>query len=225
NLLNLHNNYNSSIRVDLLTREIIFTDKFSVLKGYFDEVEFRRYNESMGIFCIDATDCLRSNDTESGDRESPRKRYTFGIKRNGVAIPETDIAISKLNAMLQNLQGKSVPSVPNPVSSEVQTQLSIINNAFNQYNSYGTVFSVKSGRLHWDSLVANVSGAIKDLTFYIDYDNKWIVMKCVSGDCLEGGINKGSYSMGLQTSNGDIAPNIENVLQAFNTLRREVLTR
>ncbi|NNE78625.1 MAG: hypothetical protein HKN31_16295, partial [Pricia sp.] len=134
NLLNLHNNYNSSIRVDLLTREIIFTDKFSVLKGYFDEVEFRRHSENMGVFCLDASDCLRSSDTATGEIESPRKRYTFGIKRNGVAIPETDIAISKLNAMLQNLQGKSVPSVPNPVSSEVQTQLSIINNAFNQYN-------------------------------------------------------------------------------------------
>jgi hypothetical protein len=48
-------------------------------------------------------------------------------------------------------------------------------------------------------------------------------MKCVDEDCLVGSSSKDDYSMGLSTGNV-IAPNIEKVLQAFNDLRREILT-
>jgi hypothetical protein len=77
--------------------------------------------------------------------------------------------------------------------------------------------------LHWDSSVANVKANINDLTFYINYKSQWIVMKCVDEDCLVGSSSKDDYSMGLSTGNV-IAPNIEKVLQAFNDLRREILT-
>ncbi len=226
-LLNRYNKYDSSIRIDQITGEIIFTDRFSELRAYFSDVEFRRDLENMGIYCKDASNCLRSRDTSSGDPESPRKKYTFGIKENGLAVPDTDIAIQRLNQMLNSFSGTPKPMIPiNNVSmGAVNDQLDIINTAFRNYNNYDTVFSVKGNTLHWDSRVANVSAEISDLTFYIDYESRWIVMQCISGECLEGSISKDSYSMGLQTSNGDIAPNIEEVLQAFNTLRKEVLTR
>ena len=77
--------------------------------------------------------------------------------------------------------------------------------------------------LHWDSSVANVKANLNDLTFYINYDSKWIVMKCIHDDCLVGSSSRDDYSMGL-SSGSAIAPNIEKVLQAFNDLRREILT-
>ncbi len=71
--------------------------------------------------------------------------------------------------------------------------------------------------------MANISANLNQLTFYIDYENEWMVMRCTSGECLDGSSSKESYSMGLSNDDG-IAPVIEEVLQAFNDLRREVLT-
>lgn len=220
-LFDLYNKYDSAVNVDLVTDEMIFADKFSELRGRFSMVEFRRDGENMGMFCKDGSNCLRSRDTKTGEQESPRSKYTFGIKSNGKAVAETDIAISRLNSMLKELSG--AVARPGKTSGVISSQLEIINNAFKKYNNYNTVFSVRGDRLHWDSRVANVSGDLNDLTFYINYDNNWMVVKCITGECLEGGINKESYSMGLSTSSGEIAPNIEAVLQAFNILRSEVL--
>ena len=163
---------------------------------------------------------------DSGLIEDPRSQYTFGIKVDGVAVPEMDGLIVHLNRMLNKLTAQSggsyTPSVP-AVSAVVKRNLQVINNAFDKYNAYETVFSVEGKRLKWVSTVATVSAPLEDLTFYINYKNKWMVMKCVEGDCLEGSSSKDDYSMGLKTSGGSIAPNIMEVLEAFNNVRHDVL--
>jgi len=220
-LFSLYNEYSSSVSANTSRREITFKDKFSVLTGSAYDVEFRRSGGLMGIYCKDGSTCIRVEDTNTGEREDPKVKYTFGLKENGEAIPELDRVVSKLNEVLQSLQGGSTGS--SGLSAIARSNLKIINDAFDQYNSYDTVFSVQGTMLHWDSSVANVKADLNNLTFYIDYTNKWMVMRCTSGDCLIGSSSKDSYSMGLQ-SNDNIAPNIEKVLQAFNDLRREILT-
>jgi len=221
-LFNLYNKYNSHLSIDTRKNEIIFTDKFSELRADFAAVEFRRSGENIGIFCKDGSECLSSKDVDTGEAESSRIKYTFGVKEDDIAVPETEKAIDKLNTMLGGLS-RNTSSYASNLSTVAKRSLRIINDAFNEYNNYGTIFSMKGDVLHWDSRVANVKVNIKDITFYIDYGNQWIVMKCIDGDCLEGSASKDSYSMGLNDGT-NIAPNIEEVLQAFNNLRRDILT-
>ena len=222
-LFDLYNEYDSKLAVDNATNEIIFTDRFSELRGKFREVEFRRTGELMGLYCKSGSECLRATDVDDGSREDDKIKYTFGLKENDKAIPELDRAVDKLNEMLSNLASGSVGSGSSGLSAVAKNNLEIINDAFDKYNSYETVFSVKGTMLHWDSSVANVKADLNNLTFYIDYKSQWMVMRCTDGDCLIGSTSKDSYSMGLSDSNG-IAPTIEKVLQAFNDLRREILT-
>ncbi len=223
-LLNLYNKYNSHLDLDEYANELVFTDKFSELRADVNDVEFRRSEENMGIYCKNGSECLSSKDVETGVAESSKSKYTFGVKRDGIAVPEVSTAIDKLNTMLMSLSGGSSSSGSGYISNVTRNNLKIINDAFDAYNDYETVFSVHGDMLHWDSGVANVKANLSDLTFYINYKSQWLVMKCVNEDCLVGISSKGDYSMGL-SSGGAIAPDIEKVLQAFNDLRREVLTR
>ncbi|MBL4662835.1 MAG: hypothetical protein JKY22_04610, partial [Flavobacteriaceae bacterium] len=222
-LFSLYNEYNTKLAIDTDSNELIFTDDFSELRGNFGAVEFRRSNELMGLYCKSGAECMSVADVDTGVSDGYKAQYTFGLQENDEAIPEMDRAIEKLNAMLVGLSGGASGSSSSSLSSVAKSNLKIINDAFDEYNSYETVFSVKGKNLHWDSSVANVSASLNNLTFYIDYENNWMVMRCTDGDCLEGSSSKDSYSMGLSTSSG-IAPNIEKVLQAFNDLRREILT-
>lgn len=223
-LFNLYNKYNSNLAVDRTTNELVFSDKFSELRGYFGDVEFRRSGELMGLYCKSGNECLRVEDVDTGNTEPSKVKYTFGMKENGKAVPEMDRAIAKLNTMLTSLGGSSPGYSSSGLSAVARKNLKIINDAFDKYNNYETIFSVKGKTLHWDSSVANTSADLNKLTFYINYDNQWMVMRCTEGDCIKGSGSKDSYSMGL-SKDGKIAPNIEAVLQAFNDLRREVLTR
>jgi len=219
-LFSLYNEYDSKLAINLERGELIFSDKYSELRGKFNAVEFRRTDDLMGLYCKSDASCLNVYDVDTGASEDNKVKYTFGLKENDKPIPEMDRAIEKLNTMLGGLVGNSSNS---SLSSIATKNLKIINDAFETYNSYGTVFSVKGKTLHWDSEVANVSASLNQLTFYIDYENDWMVMRCTSGECMDGSISKDSYSMGLSDGSG-IAPNIEAVLQAFNDLRREILT-
>jgi hypothetical protein len=219
-LLSLYNEYDSKLSIDMDRGELVFSDKYSELRGKFNAVEFRRADDIMGLFCKSDSSCLSVYDVDTGDSEDSRVKYTFGLEENDEPVPEMERAIEKLNTMLIGLAGSSSSS---SLSSVAGNNLNIINDAFETYNSYGTVFSVKGKTLHWDSEVANVYANLNQLTFYIDYENQWMVMRCTSGECMEGSISKESYSMGLSDDSG-IAPNIEAVLQAFNDLRREILT-
>ncbi|MCZ6594760.1 MAG: hypothetical protein O6943_07590 [Bacteroidetes bacterium] len=222
-LFNLYNEYNSHLAIDEYTNELVFTDNFSELRADVNDVEFRRSGENMGIYCKYGGECLSAKDIDTGVAESPKSKYTFGVKENDKAVPEVDSTIDRLNSMLAGLSGGSSSSSSGYISAIVRKNLKIINDAFDAYNNYETVFSVHGNMLHWDSSVANVKANLNDLTFYINYDSKWIVMKCVHDDCLVGSSSRDDYSMGL-SSGSAIAPNIEKVLQAFNDLRREILT-
>jgi hypothetical protein len=222
-LLNLYNEYNSHLDVDEYTNELVFTDKFSELRADVNDVEFRPSGENMGIYCKNGSECLSSKDIDTGVAESYKSKYTFGVKRNDKAVTEVNTAIDRLNAMLVGLSGGSSSLNSSYISAIARKNLKIINDAFDTYNDYETVFSVHGDMLHWDSSVANVKANLNDLIFYINYKSQWIVMKCVDEDCLVGSSSKNDYSMGLSTGSA-IAPNIEKVLQAFNDLRREILT-
>jgi len=223
-LFSLYNEYNTKLTLDEGRGELVFTDKFSELRGKYGAVEFRRSGELMGLYCKSGASCIKAKDVTTGENESNKDDYTFGLQEDDVAIPEMDRAIEKLNAMLANLAGQSYSNSNGSLSNIAVKSLKTINDAFEEYNSFETIFSVKGKNLHWDSSVANVSANLNQLTFYIDYENEWIVMRCTTGECMEGSISKDSYSMGLSTDSG-IAPVIEEVLQAFNNLRREVLTK
>jgi mRNA-degrading endonuclease HigB of HigAB toxin-antitoxin module len=120
-----------------------------------------------------------------------------------------------------------VPSGANNVSSSnsaiVRANLEVINNAFQAYNSYNTVFSLEGNTLRWKSSVADITGDINDLIFYINYANKWIVIKCLKDECMDGTSYNSEYSMSLKTPSGNISPDMERVLTALNAIRGEVL--
>jgi len=223
-LFSLYNEYNTELAIDEGRGELVFTDKFSELRGKYNEVEFRRSGELMGLYCKSGGSCIEATNAQTGKYEGDKDDYTFGLQEDDVAIPEMDRAIQKLNTMLTSLARESNTNSSSNLSSIATKSLKTINDAFDEYNNFETVFSVKGKDLHWDSSVANVSANLNQLTFYIDYENEWIVMRCTTGECMEGSISKDSYSMGLSNDSG-IAPVIEEVLQAFNNLRREVLTK
>ena len=222
-LFGLYNEYNTKLAIDEGSGELVFSDKFFELRGIYDMVEFRRTGELMGLYCKSGASCIKVTDVDTGETQENKVKYTFGLKENDTAIPEMDRAIEKLNGMLANLASGSSFNSNGNLSSIALKNLKIINDAFDKYNGFGTVFSVKGKNLHWDSSVANVSASLNELTFYIDYENEWMVMRCTTGECLQGSSSKDSYSMGLANDSG-IAPNIKLVLQAFNDLRREILT-
>lgn len=222
NLLDAYNIYDSSLSINLYSGDIIFKDKFSVFSGKFAEVEFRRNGESMGIFCKNGSDCLRQQDLETGESMPDAEKYTFGIKKGGKAVEGTDQAIERLNRMLSILSGGKHNI--STVSAAIKDNLRVINRAYANYNKYQTVFSVEGDNLRWVSSVADVTVPLNNVTFYINYSNNWMVLKCISGECFSGSSSYlEEYSMSLETQDPKIAPNIEDVLQAFNNIRREVL--
>ena len=105
----------------------------------------------------------------------------------------------------------------------INENLRVINNAFSNYNSYNTVFSVEGTTLRWKSTVADITGDISDLIFYVNYTNSWIVIKCLEGECLTGTSFNKEYSMSLKTETDKISPEMSNVLHALNNIRAEVL--
>lgn len=225
-LLDRYNPYSSSIEVNPYAGTISFKDKFSVLTAEFDQVEFLRKGENITFSCkVEGDKCLRQVDTESGEFETYMPSYSFGIKQSGKAIPETDQAIDQLNEMLVSLvktkqMGKAESSV------ELKQNLEVINSSFRLYNDYQTVFGLDGRDLIWTSEVGENRVDVQQLTFYVDYANKWIVFKCIESDCIEdGGPGRDQYSMSLKTSSGNIAPDIELVLAALNNLRKELLQK
>jgi mRNA-degrading endonuclease HigB of HigAB toxin-antitoxin module len=123
------------------------------------------------------------------------------------------------------------PLPPAPVTSGgsganmavINDNLRVINNAFSKYNSYETIFTVEGDILRWKSTVADITGNISDLIFYVNYTNNWIVVKCLEGECLTGTSFNEEYSMSLKTESGDISPDMSKVLNALNNIRAEVL--
>jgi len=106
----------------------------------------------------------------------------------------------------------------------INDNLRVINSAFSKYNSYNTVFSVEGNTLRWKSTVADITGDISDLIFYVNYTNNWIVIKCLEGECLTGTTFNKEYSMSLKTQSEEISPEMSNVLNALNNIRAEVLS-
>jgi len=226
NLLSTYNPFNSSIEVNMLTREISFIDKFSILTGKFSEVGFKKDSENIAFFCKQGNNCLRQTDVVTSELEPSRVMYTFGIKKNSVAVSETDDAIRKLNDMLMQLIEGNNSVLDEPVNSAVVTShLKVINNAFSTYNSYGSVFNVIGKTLYWKSSVADISVDLENVAFYVNYENNWIVLLCIEQGCFVGTSFKDQYSMSLETSSGQISPDMEKVLGSFNAIRKNVLSR
>lgn len=120
-------------------------------------------------------------------------------------------------------QQPAIPTASRSNSAVIRSNLDIINDAFSVYNAYETTFSVVGNTLEWHSSVADISGDIEGIIFYVNYDNKWIVVKCLEGECLTGTSYNEEYSMSLKTSSGSISPEMERVLNAFNAIRADVL--
>jgi hypothetical protein len=110
-------------------------------------------------------------------------------------------------------------------SSVVRRNLKIINDTFDKYNTYDAKFSVRGGRIYLDNSVSNFSADLNDVIFYVHYENKWMVLKCINDGCFDGTSFEDEYSMSLKTSSGDICPNIDEVLEAFNKIRSDVLRK
>ena len=223
-LLTRYNAYQSSISINPYARTISFQDKFSVFTAAFEEVEFRRAGENIGIFCKEeGASCLRQEDTESGEFETLMPSYTFGIKENGKAVAQTDQVVQGLNNMLANLTTAQTIGNLN-LSDEIKGNLELINGSFRAYNAYNTIFGVKGKQLLWTSRVGNYEVDIAQLSFYVDYTRRYLVLKCIDGVCVgQGDTARNQYSMTLETKAGKIAPDIELVLAAFNNLRKEIL--
>ena len=130
-----------------------------------------------------------------------------------------------------SMMAQTPPLPPSPTntgsssnnSAAISNNLRIINDAFSKYNSYETVFSLNGKTLRWKSSVADISGNISDLIFYVNYTNNWIVIRCLGEECLTGTDYNTEYSMGLKTESDEISPDMSKVLKAFNDIRAEML--
>lgn len=147
------------------------------------------------------------------------------LKNNlfAIIILITSVAYAQQPALPPTPAGANSMSVSN--SAIVRANLEVINNAFQEYNSYNTVFSLNGNVLRWKSTVADISGSLENIIFYINYENKWIVIKCLDTECLTGTSFNKEYSMALKTPSGNISPDMERVLTALNAIRGEVLRK
>jgi hypothetical protein len=165
---------------------------------------------------------MDDRDFDTGALQSPRSTYSLSIKEDDEKmIYQTNVIVGKLNDMLDSLN--SGGTVSN--SSVVERNLKIINDAFDKYNDYDAKISVRGGRIYLDNSVSNFSADLNDVIFYVHYKNKWMVLKCINDGCFDGTSVEDEYSMRLKTSNGDICPNIDEVLEAFNNIRSDVLRK
>jgi len=223
-LLDRYNEYNSSFKVNLDRKEISFIDKFSILTAKWSEIEFYNSSNNIGFGCKDESKCLENEDFETGEYLTPKQTYSLSIKQDGEKmIYQSNVIIEKLNDMLKDLTDGS-SRVSNGVNnSSINKNLKIINDAFQKYNTYDASFSVRGSKIYLDNSVSNFSADLKDVIFYVHYENKWMVLKCIDEGCFEGTSFEDEYSMSLKTSSGDICPIIDEVLEAFNSIRSDVL--
>ena len=222
-ILARYNIYNSSFKVDMSKKEISFIDKFSILTAKWSEIDFYNTNNNIGFGCKDGSDCMEDRDFDTGELQSPRATYSLSIKEDGEKmIYQTNVIVGKLNDMLESLTGGRETGSN---SSVVRRNLKIINDAFDKYNSYDAKFSVRGGRIYLDNSVSNFSADLNDVIFYVHYENKWMVLKCINDGCFDGTSFEDEYSMSLKTSSGAICPNIDEVLEAFNKIRSDVLRK
>ncbi len=221
-MLARYNIYNSSFKVDMSKKEISFMDKFSILTAKWADIDFYNSNNNIGFGCKDGSDCMEDRDFDTGSLQSPRSSYSLSIKEDDEKmIYQTNVIVGKLNDMLESLTvGGAVSN-----SSVVERNLKIINDAFDKYNTYDAKFSVRNGRIYLDNSVSNFSADINDVIFYVHYENKWMVLKCIKDGCFDGTSFEDEYSMSLKTSSGAICPNIDEVLEAFNKIRSDVLSK
>lgn len=219
-ILDKYNEYNSSFKVDLDKKEISFIDKFSILTAKWSEIEFYNTSNNIGFGCKDESKCLENIDFDSGNVLTPKSTYSLSIKQDEDKMEyQTNVIIEKLNGMIKDLSGGGTSSN----SSIVNRNLKIINDAFKKYNTYDAEFTVKGNRIYLDNSVSNFSADLNEVIFYVNYKNKWMVLKCIEDGCFDGTSFEDEYSMSLKTSSGDIYPNIDEVLEAFNNIRSEVL--
>ena len=221
-LLDSYNIYNSSFKVDLLKKEISFTDKFSILTAKWSDLEFYNTSNNIEFRCKDDSKCLENIDFASGDVLTSKSSYSLSIKKDEEKmIYQTNVVIEKLNDMMDDLTGGGASSN----SSVVNRNLKIINDAFKKYNTYDATFTIKGNKIYLDNSVSNFSADLNNVIFYVHYENKWMVLKCIKDGCFEGTSFEDEYSMSLKTSSGDICPNIDEVLEAFNSIRSDVLRK
>jgi len=225
-MLDRYNVYNSSFKVDMSKKEISFMDKFSILTAKWSDIDFYNSSNNIGFGCKDGSDCLEDRDFDTGSLQSPRSTYSLSIKEDGEKmIYQTNVIIGKLNDMLESLIGGGASIGSSSNSRVVERNLKIINDAFNKYNTYDAKFSVRGGKIYLDNSVSNFSADLNDVIFYINYENKWMVLKCIKDGCFDGTSFEDEYSMSLKTSSGAICPNIDEVLEAFNKIRSDVLSK
>lgn len=225
NLLRNYNDYSSSFEVNLSKGEVSFIDEFSILTAKYYELEYYNSSNNIGFRCKDGSDCLKQKDFVTKNTLDPKSSYSLSIKSDGEKmIYETNVMIGRLNNMLDEM-GSSSSNYGSGNSATLNRHLKTINDAFQKYNSYNSVFSVSGNRLYLDNSVSNFSAELSGLTFYIHYKNKWMVLKCIEDGCFDGTSFTDEYSMALKTSSGEISPVMEDVLDAFNNIRREVLSK
>lgn len=222
-LLDRYNRFNSKITLIRSDTEVVFVDQFSRLSAPIHEVEFRRAGENMGIYCLDGSDCLSQTDVPTGEEEPPRNAYTFGIKESGLARPETDTVIARLNQLLKQTHEENLKTAIESMKPAL-VPLSEINNTLMVYYPKEELFGIQDRQLSWeigqDVGLANLAS----LTFYIDYQNKSLVLQCIQTGCIQGTITD-QFRLKLVTSEGEIAPEMDDLLASFNKLRKEVLSR
>ena len=222
-LLDRYNRFDSKITLIRSDSEVVFTDQFSRLTAPIDEVEFRRAGENMGIYCLDGSDCLSQTDVPTAEEEPPRNAYTFGIKESGLARPETNTVIERLNQLLIQTHEANLRAAKGGMKSAL-VPLSQINNTLMAYYPKEELFGIQDRQLSWEMGQDVGLADMASLTFYIDYQNKSLVLQCIQAGCIQG-TAQDQFRLKLVTSEGEIAPEMDDLLASFNTLRKEVLNR
>lgn len=222
-LFDQYNRFDSKIAFIKSNSTLVFTDRFSRLSAAVSELEFRRVGENMGMYCSEGTNCLTQTDVPTGEEEPPRNAYTFGIKQQGEARPETDTVISLLNRLLTQLHTTNMRNATNALQPELY-QLIAINNILEAYIPEEARFSIHDENLAWKVGDRSGQANLAFITFYVDYQNKALVFQCIQTDCMEGQ-PEDQFRLELVTSEGDIAPEMDALLARFNALRKEVLSR
>lgn len=140
----LYNGYQTSFNVDTRTKELICEDKFGILKANWSDVEIRTQGNNVGIFCLDGdSKCIRSYD-KNGTRkyDNDYSNYTMGLRENDKMIPHINTVLGKFSEIKQLVLSGGSGAISNNIQSQVESELSIINQIFQRSSEYKNVYIV-----------------------------------------------------------------------------------
>ena len=223
-----YNKYESSFRVDVRNKTLIFANEMSTADPLkFEDIGFRlnTQHKSIDIYCLDGSECMSKGGSDWD-------YYNVSLVTSGGDMASEIYTVLEKCKELKRLVlaggggGGSCAQFKN--SNDIDGILDYINCNFDRYNKYESSFrvDVRNKTLIFANEMSTADPLrFSDIGFRLNTQHNSIDVYCLDGsECMsKGGSNWDFYNVSLVTSSGDMASEIHSVLAKCKELKRLVL--